>query len=249
MPGVVTFDFHNTLAQCDAWFDLEVRHLVSALLRWHAVQEHDAPDTALLAQADVAYRELRAHVVANGHELTAEACVAHVCKRLGVPIDGATVSTGVQYLMRETLASTEPIPGAIETVRALGRANVCLGVVSSAVYHPFLEWTLAKFGLRDAFANVTTSASAGFYKSRPEVFWHAVDALGATAKQSVHVGDSFRFDIGGAQRAGLGTVWLRSNPDAPSGGAPSDGETPDLTLTTLHGAAKPILDLLRSRSA
>ena len=30
----ITFDFHNTLATCPEWFELEVRHLPSAFLRW-----------------------------------------------------------------------------------------------------------------------------------------------------------------------------------------------------------------------
>ena len=30
----ITFDFHNTLASCPEWFELEVRHLPSSFLRW-----------------------------------------------------------------------------------------------------------------------------------------------------------------------------------------------------------------------
>jgi FMN phosphatase YigB (HAD superfamily) len=59
----------------------------------------------------------------------------------------------------------------------------------------------------------------------------------------VHVGDSFRFDVAGASRAGMGTVWLRrelSQPDDAS-------IRPDLTLTTLEAAAPEILTLLRLR--
>ena len=94
-----------------------------------------------------------------------------------------------------------------------------MGIVSSAVYHPFLEWTLEAFGIRDAFHVVITSASAGFYKSRAELYVHAAELLGATPQRMVHVGDSFRFDVAGASRAGMGTVWLRgdrSEPEDPS---------------------------------
>jgi FMN phosphatase YigB (HAD superfamily) len=59
----------------------------------------------------------------------------------------------------------------------------------------------------------------------------------------VHVGDSLRFDVGGASRAGMGTVWLRGDriePEDPS-------IRPDLVLTTLVEAAPQILMVLRSR--
>lgn len=244
MAGSVTFDFHNTLVRCDAWSDLEVRHLCSAFFRWDARGRGETVDPALQAEADQSYRRLREHVVRDGNEVTAEACVAHVAETLGQRADAGSIRSGVEALMRETLAEAEPIPGALTAVRELHARGVPIGVVSSAVYHPFLEWSLAAFGLRDAFADVTTSASAGFYKSRPEIYWHAAAALGASPGGSVHVGDSYRFDVLGARRAGFGTVWLRGD-----GNDPPDGEPPDLTLGSLEGAAAPILALLRSRSA
>jgi FMN phosphatase YigB (HAD superfamily) len=131
----------------------------------------------------------------------------------------------------------------VDTVRAIRRAGVPVGVVSSAVYHPFLEWTLTAFGIRDQIEAVVTSASAGFYKSRPELYWQAAASLGVAPAHIVHVGDSLRFDVGGASRAGMGTVWLQPN-GAPSGG---HGFVPDLTVHSLADAAPEILNLLRSR--
>jgi len=244
MDGAITFDFHDTLARCDAWFELEVRHLVSAFLRWRVAEQGEPVDDGLLAAADADYRELRQAIVLDGRERTAEACVGEVLGGLGVAVEAATIARGVEELMRGTLEEARPVDGAAETVRALRAADVRLGIVSSAVYHPFLEWTLAKFGLRDAFADVTTSASAGYYKSRPELYRHALAALSAAPERSVHVGDSYRYDVGGARRAGMRTVWLRPDVDR----AP-EGEPPDLTLTTLAGSAPRILGVLRGSPA
>ena len=36
MTYAVTLDFHNTLAQCESWFELEVRGLLPRFLEWHA---------------------------------------------------------------------------------------------------------------------------------------------------------------------------------------------------------------------
>jgi len=161
---------------------------------------------------------------------------------MGLHVSEEDVRSGVIDLMREASAGAVPIPGAVATVREIHQAGVPIGIVSSAVFHPFLEWTLESFGIRDAFDIVITSASAGFYKSRAELYVHAADLLGATPAQMVHVGDSLRFDVGGAIRAGMGTVWLRGDriEEDPS-------IRPDLVLTTLVEAAPRILAVLRSR--
>ena len=239
--GAITFDFHDTLVHCDAWFELEIRSLVSSYLVWDAGRRGTTISDETLADADAAYRRLRTTIVDHGVEEPAEQCVALVLAELGLHRDGASIAAGIEELMRATLDGAEATPGAVETVLALHAAGVPLGVVSSAVYHPFLEWSLSKLGIRDRFVDVTTSASAGFYKSRPEIYLHAVDRLGFKPEAVVHVGDSFRWDVGGAQGAGLRAVWIASDPAVPAGGRP-----PDLTLTSLAGAARPLLALLRN---
>lgn len=239
--SAVTFDFHNTLAVCDAWFELEIRQLAAAYLSWQARQNGSGSvDPGLLDTAASTYRQLRLEIIEHGNELPAEDCVGEVLKRLALPVDMAAIARGVGELMREVFAEVSPVPGAVATVRGLHAAGVPLGIISSAVYHPFLEWTLAKFHLQDAFLDITTSASAGHYKSRPELFWHATAAIGAEPRSTVHVGDSYRFDVEGASRAGLATVWLNREGKP----APASDITPNLTLRTLEGADSAILDLI-----
>jgi len=239
----ITFDFHNTLASCPEWFELEVRHLPSSFLRWWSDRDGRQLEPAQLEEADARYRQLRLEIIDHGNELTAEACLEHVFSAIRLQVSEGDVRAGVAELMRGALAGAAPIPGAVATAREIHRAGIPMGIVSSAVYHPFLEWTLEAFGIRDAFQVVITSASAGFYKSRAELYVHAAELLGATPQRMVHVGDSFRFDVAGAARAGMGTVWLR--------GARSESEDPsirpDLVLTTLVAAAPEILMVLRSR--
>jgi FMN phosphatase YigB (HAD superfamily) len=239
----ITFDFHNTLAACPEWFELEVKTLPSAFLQWWGEARERTLPPAALTEADGRYRQLRREIMEHGNELTAEACLETVftAMRLDVPEDA--VAAGVSRLMRQALVGAAPVPGAVAAVHAIHDAGVPVGVVSSAVYHPFLEWTLESFGIRQAMRVIVTSASAGFYKSRPELFWHAAQVLGSAPEQMVHVGDSLRFDVGGASRAGMGTVWLRHD------GSAQDDEPfmPDLTLTTMEASAPEILDVLRSR--
>jgi FMN phosphatase YigB (HAD superfamily) len=242
-PGAVTFDFHDTLVVCDAWFDLEVHHLASAFLRWRATAGGAEEAPAALALADAEYRRLRRAIIAHGRELTAEACVARVLAAIGRADEPAAIEAGVAALMRGVLEEVRLVPGAARLVGELAAAGVKLGVVSSAVYHPFLEWSLDRLGVRQAFAVVTSSASAGYYKSRPEIFWRTIESLGVPAPRSVHVGDSYRYDVGGARRAGMKTVWLRRD------GAEAEGEPPDLTLASLEHAGPAVLGLLAPPAA
>jgi HAD superfamily hydrolase (TIGR01509 family) len=239
----ISFDFHNTLATCPEWFELEVRHLPSAFLRSWSDRGGRRLAPGVLDEADARYRQLRQEIIEHGNELTAEACLEYVFAAMRLPVSEDDLRSGVEDLMRGALAGAAPIPGAVATVREIHQAGVRIGIVSSAVFHPFLEWTLESFGIRDAFDVVITSASAGFYKSRAELYVHAAELLGATPEQMVHVGDSLRFDVGGASRAGMGTVWLRDDriePEDPS-------NRPDLVLTKLVEAAPQILMVLRSR--
>jgi beta-phosphoglucomutase-like phosphatase (HAD superfamily) len=193
----ITFDFHNTLAACPEWFELEVKTLPSAFLGWWVALRGAAVDIASFDDADCQYRELRRDIMEHGNELTAEACLEQVFAEMHLAISGDDI----------------------------------------------LEWTLESFGLRDALQVVITSASAGFYKSRPEIFLHAAAALSADPRRTVHVGDSLRYDVGGASRVGMGTVWLRRDDARRS----DDPYTPDLTLETLESSSPRILDILRSR--
>lgn len=241
--AAITFDFHNTLAECSDWFELEVRHLPSAYLTWHASQGDLSYSDAVLTEADHRYQALRREIMDHGNELTAEQSLRAIFKDMNVSAGDVDIEAGVAVIMREAAVKAKPIPGAVETVREIASAGVRLGVVSSAVYHPFLEWTLEEFGIRGAFTAIVTSASAGFYKSRPEIYLRAAKLLSADPPHMVHVGDSLRYDVGGASRAGIGTVWLHS-PGKPGDGS---GYVPDLAVTTLEGSAPGILDLFASR--
>jgi len=59
------------------------------------------------------------------------------------------------------------------------------------------------------FACVVTSEDARCYKPHPAIFELAVARTGWRRDRILHVGDSLYSDVGGAQRCGLRTVWIR----------------------------------------
>jgi HAD superfamily hydrolase (TIGR01549 family) len=242
--AAITFDFHNTLVHCDEWFTLEIRTLVSEFLRWQARARSEEITPEQAATADAAYRALRLDIQDHGNEQSAEECIATVLPQLGATATDDEIEQGVVTIMRATLDQATPVPCAPTVIEALHRAGARLGIVSSAVYHPFLVWALDRFGMLNSFQVVTTSASAGFYKSRPEIYWSTLSQLNAEARRSIHIGDSLRYDVDGAKRAGMRAVWFNNRAEKLT-----NGERPDLTLTSFHDAAPAILDFLTSGSS
>jgi HAD superfamily hydrolase (TIGR01509 family) len=237
MPlAAVTFDFHNTLASCDAWFEMEIRTLVPRVIEWDAARHAKTIEPDVYDRAVAAYRTLRQEIIRHGEELDALACTMHVLKDLGIVIEQSEAETAIKAIMLQALDSSYPVAGSVSAVRNLARAGIPLGVVSSAVYHPFLEWSLDKFGILEAFDVVVTSASAGYYKTRPEIYAHTLVALGAAPQDSVHIGDSYAYDVKGARRAGMRTVWYAD------GQARPEYNEADLTVSTLEGLAEILLN-------
>ncbi len=112
-----------------------------------------------------------------------------------------------------------------------------MAVISNAVYHPFLEWCLDDWGIRDAFAAIISSASCGYYKSHDGIYTCAMETLGVSSAGTVHIGDSYRFDVEAAHRLGLRTVWLNLT------GKPRDPCVADLVVSDVDGLAPRVLHL------
>jgi FMN phosphatase YigB (HAD superfamily) len=225
----VTIDFHDTLFHCDRWFELEVRDLPALFFEWLASElpEFVVPDDELEVRR--VYRQLRTRAIEDGIEVDSIDGVDQVCRAFDLHVDRRTIVYGVDILMRETLPSAMPFAGSIELVRSLRSAGLKLGVISNAIHHPFLEWALERFNFLNDFDMVLSSADAGYYKSRVELYQLAAERLGVRANEIVHIGDSYRFDVVGAAGAGMHTVWLNLTGDA------ARDVVPDLTVDSLVG--------------
>lgn len=239
---VITLDFHNTLVECDPWFELEVYTLASSFLTWHAAESGVAHSAERTAAADRIYREIRRGIHEHGHELPADRALHVVLDQLHISLDPSTVERGLSEIMAHTLTDASPAPGAPELVRDLAAAQARLIVISSAVYHPFLIWALERFDMLPHFEQVVTSASSGFYKSRPEIYWRSLALIGSKPEEAVHVGDSLTFDVHAAADAGLRTAWVSRGRalDTLNG-----DRRPDLVIDALSEAAPMLLGVIR----
>lgn len=243
MAHAVTIDFHDTLFQCDEWFELEVRGLPAKFLHWKGRQPGGTSLVFDPHEVARSYRELRLGAIESGIEIDSIECVVRVCRDLGINVDHAEVADGVDVLMREVLPSACPRPGAVGLVNSLREMGIRVGLISNAIHHPYLEWALERHDMLGAFDLVLSSARAGYYKSRVELYELAASELGVSPEQTVHIGDSYRFDVAGAARAGMRTVWLNLNGDI--AGEPA----PDLTVRSLEGLAPLLIDAFHLTSA
>ena len=239
----LTIDFHNTLVESDAWFDLEVRTLVSSVLAWSDSHYGLPHRTVEAATDDAEYRRLRQAIRHHGHELEAVRSTSTILDRLGIDLPDEIISEAVHDLMYSLLDTATPVDGARELLQSTHQQGIPLAVVSIAIHHEFVESALERFGMRDYLGAVVTSASAGFYKSRPEIYWQALREIDRPARTATHLGDSLRFDVGGARLAGMGAIWFDRK------GLGMNGETefqPDLIVSNLQTSHNDVLHLLES---
>lgn len=93
---------------------------------------------------------------------------------------------------------------------------------------------LEKIGIRDLFDGVISAAMAGAAKPERLIFDMAVAAGGASAAQTLHVGDHPLYDVHGARDAGLRAVWVNRNGEK----WPAEYQLPDYEVQhvgELHG--------------
>jgi HAD superfamily hydrolase (TIGR01509 family) len=205
--SLVTIDFHNTLFQCDDWFRLEVENLPVAFLEWRGDLARATDPEQLATSVTVTYRMLRQGVQRSGVECDAETSVLRVMEAVGISIHEDEISEGVYSLMREALDSASPKPGAEQLVQRLHQDGVQIAIVSSAAFHPFLEWCVDRYDLASAIGEIVTSASCGIYKSDPAIYQHTLDLFNVAAEDAIHIGDSHRYDVTSATKVGMKTAF------------------------------------------
>jgi putative hydrolase of the HAD superfamily len=113
------------------------------------------------------------------------------------------------------LASLEFVPFP-EVAGALADLNDHQLVVVSNWDCSLPDW-LGEAGLLEHVDAVVTSAEVGAAKPDRAIFEHALGLAGATAADTVHVGDSLDNDVAGARAAGIRPLLIARDGGAPAG--------------------------------
>jgi putative hydrolase of the HAD superfamily len=124
-------------------------------------------------------------------------------------------------------------PDAIETLAQIRRLRFKMGIISNVfsvrqVYHD-----LARFGIGAYFDPVVLSTACGYRKPSAAIFQHAANLAGVPPEACMHVGDSLRYDIAGAKRAGFHSAVLLQAPHTEAFPAEKDDIQPDAIIHSL----------------
>ena len=111
-------------------------------------------------------------------------------------------------------------PEVIPTLEALNERFVVIAVTNGNA-------NLEAIGISHLFSAVVTAEKAGAAKPARQMFDMAVKAGGASATETLHVGDHPVYDVDGARGAGLRTAWV--NRDA--GQWPEEYQKPEIEVT------------------
>ena len=212
MKKAVLFDFHNTLATCDGWLELEIKTLPSLAIE-KLVIDGTLPTIALtrLDEAVGRFKALRQEVRLSGIELSASEGTRLVLEDMGYSLPIIEIDSVVATLEEALLPQVEMVDGADLALTRLRDDGYRLGVVSSAGYPQFVEMALEKLGLRAFFSVVVTSTGEGIYKSDPEIFRRACRYLEVEPHEAVHIGDHPVYDVRTARAAGLSAIWFSAH--------------------------------------
>lgn len=112
-----------------------------------------------------------------------------------------------------------------------------LAIVSNGL-GPEQRLKIAPLGLDRYIEAVAISGELGVRKPAPEIFQHALAALGVTPSEAVHVGDDFAADIEGALAARLAAgVWVNRPAALPPERAGPRASVPHIEVADLTSLA------------
>ena len=212
MIATVTFDAGQTLIELDPV-------MLAARLAERGVV---ATPAALIAAQPAAWAHYDHAVRAGGHARPWQVFMAALIAT-GAGVDAAQADALAGWLWTEQPRRNlwrQPVPGMIELARELRAAGVTVGVLSNSEGR--LAELLAELGWADDFTAVIDSGRVGVDKPDPRIFALTLDALGAAAATTVHLGDSRSADVDGARAAGWRAIWFGPLAAA-TGPGPDDG--------------------------
>ena len=231
----ITLDLDDTL-----WEILPVIHRAEKrLYEWIG---HNYPAiTAMFSPEDL--RALRRQVMDLVgmllHDLPAKRTQVHdlTFLRQTVLAEAASVAGCKDFVVEEAFAVFDEVRNDVEMFPEARPALIALAERFTLIAVTNGNASLEKIGIDDLFHGHVNAAMAGAAKPSRPIFDAAVDAGGARASQTLHVGDHPLFDVHGARAAGLRTVWVNRNGDE----WPDDYEAPDLEVCHVGELAERML--------
>lgn len=206
----VTFDVTHTLLSCPTLGEQYAR-----VLRRHGVEveARDIEAAIPLVWQELACAASPARDRFVDHPQGARGFWRHFVERTCELVEATKPSPFAAAELFDRFARPEAwevAPGTRAMLLELKRRGLKLGVISN--WDQRLPLLLERLDLAEPFDTFAISAIVGVEKPHPRIFETALAALGVAPECTLHVGDSRRDDVEGAQGAGM-QAWLL----APSG--------------------------------
>ena len=135
-------------------------------------------------------------------------------------------------------------PDTVETLKWAKGAGLRMAIISNTPWDApgyLTHGDLVKWGLDGYFEATVYSGDLPWRKPHPEFMWEAARRLAVGREACVVVGNDLASDIGGANAAGMVSVWV--DRDRTAGPEPWATAQPDVTVETLTQAADYIQSL------
>lgn len=213
----VTFDVTGTLIDCP-----RLGELYAEVLARHGIEAEPAEVGRLFG---VVWRELDCGVRLGRDRFSAHPggprgwwaqLLGRLCEHLGSgpPSPFAAAELYHRFAYPEAWEIYPEVPGVLAQ---LARRGLALAVVSN--WDERLPALLERLGFGGRFSAVVCSSEVGFEKPHPRIFQEALERLGVTPQQALHVGDSVRLDVEGALGCGMAACHLarRGATESPPG--------------------------------
>jgi len=152
---------------------------------------------------------------ATGAFPTLEACIHHVCQRLGVNAAASAVAAAAELRIDYLRRSLVPRPDAVETLAALNAAGLPVAVISNCIPDVPLLWEstpLAAHVHAPIFSSVV-----GLMKPDPRIYRLACQRLNASPEQCLYVADGEGGELAAAAAIGMRATLIRSSYSDPPG--------------------------------
>lgn len=221
----ITLDLDDTLWEIHP----VIRRAEQRLYAW--LQENYPRITEKYSPNDM--REVRTQVIAefsdHAHDLT---FLRHtVLSRVGIGAGYSTDFIDEAFAVFDAERNDVDIfPEVVPALEALRKRYVLIALTNGNA-------NLATIGIEHLFHDVVTAISAGAAKPKRQIFDVAVQVGGATAEQTLHVGDHPEFDVDGARAAGLRTAWVNRADDE----WPAEFDAPDIEVQHIGELARALL--------
>ena len=203
MDGIraVTYDCWGTLLKDRDWEGAWSKR-VGALRRFLDIDETEAD--ALLQEAWAKHDEAWKQVETFGPGRMAAYCL----EARGIFDDDKIEDLTRQFEEASLETGVEAVEGAKETLGALSKAGIRLGLVCDTGLTPgrVVRQLLEDCGLAEHLEVFCFSDEVGVPKPGNEIFEKALAGLGVNPPEALHVGDLRRTDIAGAHDIGMHTA-------------------------------------------